>query len=84
MNANIIFMTTAALLAGTALAESEGTPGISEKGAGQTGHEMGHHRFDCSNAPDPARCEERRERMRAEVEAARKACEGKRGEERRT
>jgi hypothetical protein len=84
MNANIILMTTAVLLAGTALADSEGTPGTSENGAGRTAHELGHHRFDCSHAPDPARCEERGERMRAEVEAARKGCEGKRGEERRT
>jgi Spy/CpxP family protein refolding chaperone len=40
-------------------------------------------RFDCSRAKDPKGCEERMAKMREAREKARKACEGKSGEERR-
>jgi hypothetical protein len=38
-------------------------------------------RFDCSKAKDPKACEERLARAKAAHEKARKACEGKQGEE---
>lgn len=40
-------------------------------------------RFDCSQAKDPARCEEKRKELRARVEAAKQACAAKPAEERR-
>src|SRR5260370_39710458 len=39
-------------------------------------------RVDCSKAKDPARCEERREKMKAAHSRAEKACEGKQGDAR--
>jgi len=39
-------------------------------------------RFDCSKAKDPARCEERREKMKAAHSRAEKTCEGKQGDAR--
>src|SRR5690242_20901991 len=41
------------------------------------------HRFDCSKAKDPKACEERITKMREARDKARKACEGKTGDERR-
>ena len=38
-------------------------------------------RFDCSKAKDPKGCEERLAKAKAAHEKARKACEGKKGEE---
>lgn len=38
-------------------------------------------RFDCSKAKDPKACEERVAKAKAAHEKARKACEGKKGEE---
>jgi hypothetical protein len=38
-------------------------------------------RFDCSKAKDPKACEERLAKAKAAHENARKACEGKKGEE---
>lgn len=38
-------------------------------------------RFDCSKAKDPKACEERLANFKAAHEKARKACEGKKGEE---
>jgi len=38
-------------------------------------------RFDCSQAKDPAACEQRKAKAKAAVEKARKACEGKQGAE---
>jgi len=38
-------------------------------------------RFDCSKAKDPKACEERLAKLKAAHEQARKACEGKKGEE---
>ena len=38
---------------------------------------------DCSKAPDPKACEERREKMRQAMKDAHKACEGKEGPARR-
>jgi Spy/CpxP family protein refolding chaperone len=40
-------------------------------------------RFDCSKAKDPKGCEERVAKMREARDKARKACEGKSGDERR-
>jgi len=41
-------------------------------------------RFDCSQAKDPKACEEHAAKMKAEMQQARKACEGKpQGPERR-
>jgi len=40
-------------------------------------------RFDCSQAKDPKACEERQAKMKAEMQKARKACEGKPQGERR-
>ena len=39
--------------------------------------------FDCSRAKDPKGCEERMAKMREARDKARKACEGKSGDERR-
>ena len=39
--------------------------------------------FDCSRAKDPQGCEERMAKMREARDQARKACQGKSGEERR-
>ena len=39
--------------------------------------------YDCSKAPNPAQCEERRQKMRQAMQDARKACEGRQGMERR-
>ncbi len=47
------------------------------KGKGERRH------FDCSQAKDPKACEERVAKMKAAMEKARAACEGKQGEERR-
>lgn len=49
--------------------------------AGKSGR--GHGMRDCSQAPDPKACEERRQKMKAAHEEARKACDGKQGDERR-
>ena len=38
---------------------------------------------DCTNAPDPKACEERRQKIRTAREDARKACEGAKDPERR-
>ena len=38
---------------------------------------------DCSKAADPKACEERRAKLRSDMQAAHKACEGKQGTERR-
>lgn len=38
--------------------------------------------YDCSKAPNPAQCEERRQKMRQALQDARKACEGRQGPER--
>src|SRR6266571_1283243 len=43
----------------------------------------GERHFDCSQAKDPKACEERVAKMKAAMEKARAACEGKQGEERR-
>src|ERR1700682_848383 len=40
-------------------------------------------RFDCSQAKDPKACEERMAKMKDARDKARKACEGKSGDERR-
>jgi Spy/CpxP family protein refolding chaperone len=40
--------------------------------------------FDCSKAKDPKACEERVAKMREARDKARKACEGKTGDERRS
>ena len=40
-------------------------------------------RFDCSQAKDPKACEERMAKMKDARDKARKACEGKAGDERR-
>ena len=40
-------------------------------------------RFDCSQAKDPKACEARAEKAKAAMQQARKACEGKQGDERR-
>jgi hypothetical protein len=41
----------------------------------------GERRFDCSKAKDPKACEERLAKARAAHEKARRACEGKKGDE---
>ena len=38
--------------------------------------------YDCSKAPNPVQCEERRQKMRQALQDARKACEGRQGTER--
>ena len=38
--------------------------------------------YDCAKAPNPAQCEERRQKIRQAAQEARKACEGKQGAER--
>ena len=73
---------TAALLAGssTLYAQTSDNAGASKGGAAKP---PAARRFDCSKTKDPKGCEERREKARATFEKARKACEGKTGDERR-
>lgn len=42
-----------------------------------------HAARDCSKAPDPKACEERRQKVRAAHDKASKSCDGKQGAERR-
>jgi hypothetical protein len=49
----------------------------------QDGKAPAARRFDCSRAKDPKGCEERMAKMREARDQARKACEGKSGDERR-
>ena len=44
---------------------------------------MEHRRADCSKAPDPKACEERRAKLNDAHGKARQACDGKQGPERR-
>ena len=73
---------TAALLAASSAgyAQGSGQPGAAKGGEGKP---PAARRFDCSKTQDPKGCEERREKVRATFEKARKACEGKSGDERR-
>jgi hypothetical protein len=41
----------------------------------------GHARYDCSRAPNPAKCDARRKEFRAELVNAQNACEDKHGED---
>jgi phage protein D len=41
------------------------------------------HRFDCAKTKDPKGCEERIAKVKAAHEKARKACDGKKGDEQR-
>lgn len=66
----------AALLLSGATALHAQTPPADGKGPRQGAR-------DCSQAKDPKLCEERRQKMRAARDEARKACEGKQGPERR-
>lgn len=75
----------AALLCGTTLVNAADTPAAAGSAASsdqmaRAGHR---HRFDCSKAQDPAKCEEKRQAMRARFDEAKKTCEGKQGDERR-
>jgi hypothetical protein len=73
---------TAALLAAssTLYAQTSDKPGASKGGEAKP---PAARRFDCSKTKDPKGCEERREKARATFEKARKACEGRSGDERR-
>ena len=71
----------ALLLAGASLVHAQqGTPPADAgKGPGKGRPEA----RDCSKAADPKACEERRAKLRATMQEAHKACEGKQGAERR-
>jgi hypothetical protein len=74
-----VSLLAAALLASAPLHAQEG------KDADKKGPEAkppAARRFDCSRAKDPKGCEERVAKMREALDKARKACEGKKGEER--
>lgn len=70
----------AALLAGSSALYAQAAPGDQGKPEGKA---PAARHFDCSKAKDPKGCEERMEKMRAARDKARKACEGKSGDERR-
>jgi len=69
----------ALLLTGATVAQAQQTPPPAGEGKAKPRPEM----RDCSKAPDPKACEERRQKIRAAKDEARKACEGKQGAERR-
>jgi Spy/CpxP family protein refolding chaperone len=62
------------------LAASTGLYAQAPKGDAGKG---GERRFDCTQAKDPKACEERMAKMKDARDKARKACEGKSGDERR-
>ncbi|HYE38888.1 MAG TPA: hypothetical protein VEB23_03100 [Ramlibacter sp.] len=72
-------LTAAVLLAASTavFAQAPSAPASAE------GKPKAHARFDCSKAKDPKACEERREKVRAARDKARKACEGTQGDARR-
>ena len=71
----------ALMLAGASLvhAQAPTPPADAGKGPGKGRPEA----RDCSKAADPKACEERRAKLRATMQEAHKACEGKQGPERR-
>ena len=69
----------ACLLAASTLAFAQ-APGTNQGDAAKAPRKA---RFDCSQAKDPKACEERAAKMKADMQKARKACEGKQGTERR-
>lgn len=71
---------TAALLAASSSLYAQAPKAEGGK-AGEGKAQM--RRFDCSKAKDPKGCEERVAKMREARDKARKACEGKAGDERR-
>ena len=71
---------TAALLAASSTLFAQSTQGEQAKPEGKA---PAARHFDCSKAKDPKGCEERMAKMRAARDKARKACEGKTGDERR-
>jgi hypothetical protein len=66
----------ALLLAATASLQAQGP-------SSEPGKPRAERRFDCSKAPDPKACEERRAKSKAAYAKARAACEGKQGDARR-
>ena len=68
-------MIGAALLAASSLVHAQAPQGDAAK------PDPRQRRFDCSQAKDPKACEERLAKAKAAHEKARKACEGKKGEE---
>lgn len=74
---NVISASTAILLMCAGLACAETAP------APTTANSPSHSRAaDCSKAPNPAKCEEKRAKTREHIAAAKSACAGKQGEER--
>jgi hypothetical protein len=74
---------TVLFLCGVELAHSQ-TPAAEQSARQPDRHELnagGHTRYDCSRAPNPAKCDARRKEFRSELVNAQKACEDKRGED---
>ncbi len=67
----------ALLLASATALHAQTPPGEGGKGP------MREHRMDCAKASDPAKCEERRAKMRDAHRMAEEACKGKDGADRR-
>lgn len=82
MNRITVSVVAAALLAFAGLSGAQESQGPA--GSAGPGQAAPHSRFDCSKAKDPARCQARREEMRQKLQEAKKACEGKAGDERRS
>jgi hypothetical protein len=55
--------------------------GLLAQAPSDTAKPRGERRFDCSKAKDPKACEERVAKAKAAHEKARRACEGKKGDE---
>ena len=68
----------ALLLAGASAVQAQQTPPPAGEGKAKPRPAL----RDCSKAPDPKACEERRQKIRSAQSEARKACEGKQGAER--
>jgi len=85
MNRTLVSIAVAALIAsfGSAYAQSSAPGDAAAAPAGKPGPARAEHHLDCSKAKAPEKCEERHKEMRAHFEEAKKACEGKQGDEHR-
>lgn len=78
MNRTLSTVLGALLLAGATALHAQTPPADAGKQKPRA-----HQMRDCSKAPDPKACEERRQKMRSAHDEAKKACDGKAGPERR-
>lgn len=79
MNRHITSLVGALLVAGASLVYAQ-APAPAGEGPGQKPRQQ----FDCSKAPDPARCEARRKERKELYAKAQEACKGKTGDEQRS